>query len=586
MANKTDINPQFWFNRLETARKVQKDYADRYGFDRIEKEYKGEYEDVLRGFFGDDVKIIPINEVKAFCKTLIPSVYSRDPIINVNPQGIKSIGPAKIAEKAVNAYWRELKIKRQVKKCILDAIIGPWGWIKVGYSAEIGEHVQDENSEVKYEVNEYIRSEEIFAIRESWRNIFYDPMAVDAPYDCRWMAHRIYKPVEAIKEVYNNADNVQSSKMEVLKSEDPRKNESIEMGEIYEIWDKDTDMVYTVAEGCDKYLSKKEWPYAFKTFPFIGLTFDVNPNENYPQSQIGAWEPQLWEKIKIRSMQLDHIKRFGRQLIMEANCMSIEDKDKFCKGVTGSILEVKKGTRIPPTPIQYPTIQTDMYMVAQSIDQDKDNISGQSNIVRGAKPSTNTRTLGEIQRVMGASDARNSDPLDLVEEFSENVADKLIKLMKQFISIPKFVRITQKEAQEIQQFLTPGSNQGNGFTYTSNDIQGEFETDIRAGSTLPLDRKNRVNLMIDLIKLGPSLGIMPNGKVSNLLGKNIMNDFEIYEVEEAYEQAIEEIKAQQDAQMQMAQMQAQAVAHGIPISSPDKKKPVGRPPQKGIPNAM
>jgi len=572
------IDPSFWLKRIEIAKKVQKEYCDRYGYDRIEKEYKGEYEEVMRGFFGDDIKIIPINDIKAFCKTLIPSVYSRDPIINVNPQGKRSIKTSKVAEKAINAYWRELKIKRHVKRCILDALIGPWGWIKVGFSADIGVKEQDEDSEVKYEVSEYVKKEEIYAVRETWRNIFYDSLAVDAPYDCRWMAHRTYKPIDAIKEIYDNADNIQPSSMDITKGDGDRvkKEESVQMGELFEVWDKDTNKVYVVAEGCDKFLSEKKWPEGYNGFPFVGLTFDINPNENYPQSQVGAWEPQLWEKIKLRTMQLDHLKRFGRQMISETGCMSPEEESKFEKGITGSIIHVKKGTKIPPTPIQYPTIQSDMYMVTKEVDNDRDNISGQSNISRGAQAKTNTRTLGEINRIMGASDARNSDPLDLVEEFSENIASKMLHLMKKYVSIPKFVRLTEKEVQDIQEFVNPVNLDSTGITWASQDIEGDFEIDIRAGSTLPLDRKNRTNLMIDFIKLGPAIGVTPNSAVSSLIGKSIMNDFEMYEVEEAYEQMLEEIKAQQEAQMQMAQLQAQAVAGGVPLPEPQSKGP-GRP---------
>jgi len=587
MAKKKDQSDvTLWRNRISHAESVRKDFDSRYGYTRALKEYRGQYKEVMNqmSVSFSDVPLVPINEVKAFVRTFLPSIYSRDPIINVNPQGRRSVLSAKVAEKAINALWRELKIKREVRKCIVDACLTPFGWIKVGYSAVFGNHEIEEGNP-QFESNQFIADEELFAVRESWTRIVYDPDAIDPPYDCRWMAHKIIKPLKAVKEsnVYENTEDLEGSTISSQEYTDTNgKTKTFEDEPnviLWEIWDKDSMKVITIAEGCDKPLLERPWPYQMKGFPFIGLTFDVNPDENYPQNYISSWEPQLWEKIKMRSMTLDHIKRFGRQLACEEGAMSKENMAKFELGKTGSVIQYKKG-KVPPVPIQYPPIQSDMYAVMNAIEYDKDNISGQAAAMRGAPQKTQSRTIGEINQIVASGEGRNADPQDLVEQFSEDIASALLSLAKEFITLPKFVKITQKEAPEIIAALGKERFDGTGFEFTKDDIQGNYEIDIKAGSTLPLNRQNRIQIATQVLKQAPALGIMPGGKVATTIGKNLLSDLEMYEVEQAYEEELAEIAAQKQAQAQLATITGAAVGNGVPLSGGGETR--GRPPKQGV----
>ena len=50
--------------------------------------------------------------------------------------------------------------------------------------------------------------------------------------------------------------------------------------------------------------------------------------------------------------------------------------------------------------------------------------------------------------------------------------------------------------------------------------------------------------MVNLLKLGPTLGIQPGGRVSRVLGKSLLSDFELKEVEQAYDEEMREIENQ------------------------------------------
>jgi len=566
MPKKSNIAPaeiQKWMGMIKQAETIRSEADNKYGYTRAIQMYQNDFASAMPSFM-TDVDIVPINEVYAFTKAFIPSVYSRDPFIAVNPKGSDSIASAKIIELAVNAYWRDLRLKREIKRAIMDSILCGDGWIKTGYTADIGK------DESQVENSEFIKSEEIFATRISWKSMVKDPDAINGIHDARWVAQNIIKPLDIVRKssLYENTKDLTPSMITSYKT-DPRYpsmayRRDEEYISLWEVWDIDNQEQFTIADNGNNYLTKKDWPYDMEGYPYCILRFNDNPDEPYVPNLIASWEPQLWEKIKIRSMQLDHIKRFGRQLAAEKGSMDRAEMDKFIKGKTGSIIQYK-AKMAPPSPIQYPPVQSDMYAVENRIDLDKDNVSGQPNAVRSAPQRTQSRTLGEIDRLITAFQARQSEPQAVIEDFSGEVAYKLIALMKQFLTMPKFVRATRKQAGEIQAALVdPNTGEsrfdGTGFSFTKEDIQGaEFEIDVRAGSTLPLDKQSRMDSVVSLLKLGPTLGIQPGGRVSRTLGKSLLADFEMKEVENAFDQEMKELEDQKILMRAQQQMNLDAM---------------------------
>ncbi len=544
MAKKTDVDK--WMTRIKTAEAVQQDADQRYGYSRAFKQYRGDYHSTLPTWMAG-VPMVPINEVYAYFKTFTPSVYARNPRVSFNPTSAGKAAQVKLLELAVNAYWRELRIKHQIRRVIHDAI-GAEGVMKLGYSASFGVAEKRDDDKAGFEVNENIESEDIFATRISWRNFLRDPDSVDGLSDARWVAHRVVKPLEAVQNssLYTNTKNLTATHTRELMftSQSGRpKMEREPLVEILEIWDIDNGNVLALSSGSNDELWKpKDWPDEFEGYPFQLLRFNMIDDECYAPNLIASWEPQLWEKIKLRSMQLDHIKRFNRQLWAKEGSVSPEEMAKFEQGLTGAV-NFYTGDSIPQ-PNQYPQIQTDIYAVEGRVDLDKDNISGQPNAVRSAPQKTQSRTLGEIDRLISSFQSRQSEPQDIVEEFSSEVAYKLGALIKQFLPGTKFVRATQRDYQEIKEAFGDRWT-GNGFNVSRDDIKdAEYEADVKVGSSLPLDRQGRVEAMTGILKLGPSIGIQPGGRLSQIIGKNMLSDFELVEIEAAYEQEIAQLKAQ------------------------------------------
>lgn len=580
-----------WHNKIQMAEKVQEHYNREYGYDRALQQYRGEYEKAMPKLLrGKD--IIPINEVKAFVKTIVPSIYSRDPHIAVNPIGAKNAPSSKIQEKSVNAIWREMRVKQEIKRAIVDALLGPWGWIKFGYSAVFGS-IEPKEGQPNLDANEFIRDEEIFAVRESWKRIHYDFNAINAPFDCRWMSHKIPRPLEAVKSspIFKNTSGLKANfKGTLFEMEGKNKQgiayegqEDMEFVWLREIWNRDEAKVITLADDHSKKLLEKDWPKGYPSYPFAGLSFDINPDENYPQNQIQHWEPQLWEKIKLRALILDHIKRFGRQLMGAKDAMEPREMAKFIKGLPGFIgLKPNLSDKDKPQPIPYPPIQPDIYAVSNAIDRDKDNLSGMADVIRGAPQKTQSRTLGELDKLITAFQSRNVDPQEVIEDFSEQVARGIIALMKEYVTLERFVQLSQEETEDIiNSFVNVQTRKprfdGQGFWYTREDIQGDYDVKVAAGSTLPLDKKNRVGVMSQVLKFAPALGLGPGSQTSAVLGKNLMADLELDEVAQAYEDDIREMRADREAKQRMARIQGEAVRAGQPIPGGGGRAPAAPP---------
>ena len=88
---------------------------------------------------------IVVNMVFSNIKTIMPSINLRNPRYFVSAKkkpyrtkdGIFDTNESgAMLEMALNYYAQELNLKREVDKCLLDALLGPWGIMQYGYTLE------------------------------------------------------------------------------------------------------------------------------------------------------------------------------------------------------------------------------------------------------------------------------------------------------------------------------------------------------------------------------------------------------------------------------------------------------------------
>ena len=319
-------------------------------------------------------------------------------------------------------------------------------------------------------------------------------------------------------------------------------------------------MVCTVSPGCSKYVCPpKPWPYEMRGFPFSFLCFNPSPSFPYGIPDVYTFRPQVLELIKVYAMMLDHLKRFNRQLVVKGTPLSADHMAMLKQGIKGAVLnEVASDTVIEP--IVYPPIQQDVYAIERLLKEMMINISGQSAAERGASQVTTTRTVSELELMKEGNKNRRSRKIDLVEEFVEDIAYNQIALLQQFADVPYYVRLSGDDFQTVQQALAnrpssqkPGSVTGpSGFTFTKEDIQGEFDIECIGGSMAPLDRPTTMNTLMQLIPEIQQLGVMPGGPVAAAIGSILSENLEMPEIARAMKQEamMQDQKKQQAMQLQ------------------------------------
>lgn len=595
--DKAAADKQHWDDELDKWKK-RIDYMEKYFKDAEERHGWKNFKKFLWSKVSQAVSIahpiVTVNDIYAYLKTTVAGLYSKNPYIAVNPKTADQEQSAIIKEQVINATWKELALKRYVKKAIVEAKLIGHSWIKGGYEADIEQDdaVDENGNSVAGEVNEHIVGERIWAIHVPHNEIYFDPDAKDAPYDCRWIEHHYLKPVAWLKKRYNIEGTIEPT----YKPTEPQANEKanrndlpsddIEMTMVHEVWDKDDGCKKIFCDGYDGWLDIVEpekpnciGPYHVKGFPFKMLKFNDFPSadgkDNFPMADIEAWIDQFLEKIKIRSAQIDHIKRYNRQVLFDKNKVQEADMENFIKGVTGSNIPVDGNPNEIMAPAPAPTIPTDAYAVENKIDQDKDRVSGLASFEMGGAASSRTRTVGELDHISAGSDSRRQEQVDIVEDFCVEVAEMILDFKKQFADESGVVRVSGRISRGWQKKLVAaGKFDGRAISYTKQDLQGDEELDIKAGSSLPMNKENRINTVIQIAKFGPAIGLVPGSLAAIELGRQLMRDLDLVTVERAFEidaQQIIKQRSQPNPAQQLDQAQKQANLQKTAVDTELKK---------------
>lgn len=556
-----------WLSRIDNSERYRKKVAEKYRWQQLTEEYRGYFAGLQDAA---DIYVPSLNLIFAYVKSEIPSLYLRDPKIKVNPKKKTAVLGAKILERALNYIWRVKRIKRENKKNVLDSLLVSHSWFKTGYKGSFGT-IEDANGNTY----EFINKEEFFGYRVPFQHITFNPDANDPPYDCNWIAQEVWVDLEDLQKdpSFKNTEHLEAQQAQsdandinnnLPYDERNRADADAKRVKLYEVWDKKSMTLFTISAGCFKYIrAPRKWPYELKGFPFSFLRLNEDPVNPYGIPDCFMFEPQVIELMKIRASAIDHIKRYNRQLLLAQGHMDPDTKDQFMQGVTGAVLEVRtdgKPLSDIVAPIPYPQLQTDMYAVEERIKEDMINVSGQSATERGAMQKTSTRTVRELVQIQKGGDNRRSDKIDTIEDFVEDIAGNLVALLQQLATEPFFISLTGEKPEELMEELRgrPSAQKAgaitnsNGFTFTKEDIQGEFDFEVVAGSTKPLDQEQKIQTLVSAYELATQSGMLPGGPVQTWFANEFADEFDL----EGLKRAI--VEERKFAQEQAARQEAMA----------------------------
>lgn len=505
-------------------------YANRYAYPEL-----GDWDDTTAP-----------NMVFSTVNVIVPSIAVNNPKIEVEAQQAEDEPIAPLVQAVVNDQWEKIDAQRQVRQAAKDAVICGHGWAKVtwDYAEEDVQYTQQEFMQLVQETlmnkqtaiqaapdaeDSFPSDEELIkalptehdvvvrddpkVTRISIFDLFVDPDATRIE-DARWIAHRIFEPIEAAKRNENYNEKARKALTTVYKSkardneetDDAHKDDTAKEGfaEIWEFYDLVNGEVCTFAAGSDQYLvdPAKTRDLYRRGHPFHMLENYEVPERLFPAGDVEAIYPLQVELAMIRTAQLNDMKRGRRITLFRESALGKDGIQALRDGKDNVMIPVLKDVPFGDVFAQINSmgLQPEWYAADQKAMADINTVSGISDYVRGGQ-SDIRRTATEVGVMQDQSNARLSDKLAKIEGFMAEIAKDMVWLSQRFMDTEHVVKIVSDPLAPVWE------------AFTRQDLQGEFSFRVEAGSSQPINESFR---MQQAARLMDTFG--------GLLGTGMLND--------------------------------------------------------------
>ena len=468
-----------------------------------------------------------INIVFSTINVLAPSVAISNPRFVVSARNLESAPQAIITEEVLNYQWRSGDCQREFRLAVLDWLILGHGWCKVGWKTEREEpkesEAEDDDSTGgeatgtddrdpdapntgETEMHLYGQDDRPYVERISPFDMYVDPDARH-PKEIRWIAQRTWRAVEDVRcdERYSATQRMKvsgsnTSRWERNDKGDGRQSETkpdvgaTKYAEIIEYYDLKANTVGTFCadtgdgdEGGGWLIKPEKIPYAFG-HPFVMLrNFEV-PDHFYPIGDVQQIESLQLELNETRTQMLNYRKKFRRAWLYDKNRFD-RDGIQALESDEDNVMIPVMGDENPANAIApVPTVITPPEFFDQSamIMNDIDQVSGVSDYARGNPQQNIRRTATEAGMIADSSNARAQDRLARIEDVLSELGRRMVGLMQQFM--------TGKQVARIITIPVRG-----WVNYSSEYITGDFDFEVRGGSTEPQNETFRRQSALQLV---------------------------------------------------------------------------------------
>jgi|TARA_R110002020_G_scaffold203603_2_gene407407 hypothetical protein len=536
MARKTrrEIHDQYK-QRLEFA----KNWRDEEGYDRTWRRlndlYRGKHWPMSTLAQND---LIAVNLAFSTVNVIAPSVAVNHPKIVVQATTPQESELAVLSEAVINYLWRHYDFRQPFRRAVKDFLIFGHGWLKVGWrfveqERSLGDtELEDLYSQSVAEADLFameqpefagdlptdeeiaanlpstamkIVEDQPFVERVSPFDVFVDPEAT-CMEDIRWIAQRIIRPLEEVKKDKRYKASVRknlSPDAGIRGAYDNPVNEAanylddVERVTLYEYYDVASNTMSVCAENSDEFLADPiAMPYAYGQ-PFVMLrNYDI-PDYFYPMGDLESIESLQLELDKTRSQLMNDRKRYGRKYLYHERSFGPEGREALESDEDGRLVPVIDENK-PLSDVVMPMPQTplspEIYAYSNIIEDDINTVSGVNEYARGQMPEIR-RTATEASIIADAANARAADKLAIIELGIGFIARRVLQLMQQYMTGEQVARITGRDGVEMF------------FSYTREDIAGEYDFTVEGGSTMPMNDTIRKQQAVSLLNaISPLVG--------------------------------------------------------------------------------
>jgi hypothetical protein len=392
-----------WTTALKLSKKAQEKFEERG--DKIVKRYRDD-----RGMENGEVRY---NILWSNIRTLLPAVYGKKPKAQAERRH-KDKDPVARAAAEILERCLQYEIDHYsdydsgIKNAILDRLLCGRGAVWVRFESDetqITDDVEIEDDQVgetgTYEEKECSPTDYVF-----WKDFRHSPARTWE--EVTWVARRVYMAIdEGVERFGETFKTVELTHVPIGIDKDDKSQEHLKKGIVWEIWDKATKKAYWVAEGHPTILDEKDDPLELDEFfpcpkPLFATltTDDLIPVADYIMYQDQAKElDQITDRI---GQLVDACKVVG---VYDASSTTLSNmlegsNNRMIAVSTWAMFAEKGGIKgavdFFPLDLVTSTLQA-LYVAREQVKQTIYEVTGLSDIIRGASIASETATAQNIK---------------------------------------------------------------------------------------------------------------------------------------------------------------------------------------------
>jgi len=431
---------------------------------------------------------------------------------------------------SVVAYERNvMNAKKQERMALLNCLLYGTGFLKHGYNCEFGIDPawEDDSTKIRKRIKEYdvaystVNDSQVqtgvwtehnpnFYQGHPWvksvhpNDIIVDPDAISLD-EARWITHRFSRPwIDVVRDMryrekFRNVIQPTGRSEFFADADVPGVSnwkESPEFSDaqvvsLYEIFDRDTLTVKTIAPACEEVAEYKPYPFFGKEGPYVDLQFYPLDDTYWAMSHSDAVSPLAETLNKLRSQMMNHLQRHGAtRLVYSKGSIDKNDIKRIFEAVDGEAVEVQNlrdDIRKVLMALPYTPITGDAWNLQTLFMGDFERAAGTDSMSMGTQQASTTATVGSY--IAQQTSLRAEDMTEQLDDFLTRSTRKVIEILRQFWGEERVVPITGPEGSIWSMIKVP-----------QNVVSAAFSVAIEPGSTAKTDRNIRVRQVIDAMQ--------------------------------------------------------------------------------------
>ncbi len=472
-----------WSRRVESVKKF---ITDRYTKETAKymKLYRNELAGMLpEALLSQDVGV-DVNVIFPIVKQLIPNLYFQNPKVFVTSEEDKIIHEQKddkgkpvtdlqgkpVVEEfdgheAASKFQRTLNddirdggLKQTIKSSILDAHLGFYGAVKIGWNNEQG--VGSMNGEAPPSFRTEVSKDKPFVIRLKPWNVLPDMADF---YNPQWMAIRYTVPpiflqqdtrLRHTEQIKGNADLSQEEKRKFWQL---MEKEDLVLTEYYEIYVRPSanyprgKYFILSPEVSDDFLFSGEWPYDFFDPTIQLLFFNRDPEGGLPIPDVRYYFGQQKAKSNLRRTEYEYVQRTTPGVVV--NMSNVSDSTKLRKQLESNrvprVIEASGNVNNVIAAATFPSLNPQFGNFNKIIDDDVARLSQQFKGVFAPGGGSNVEFAKVAELSAEGEQISMTEKADVVRDFVTKIVTVMGKLRE---SLGENKEFQAKFKYEVQPF--------------------------------------------------------------------------------------------------------------------------------------